>query len=43
MDNKEISTFINITVESVKKAKNRLKKKLSLEPEDSLSEFLKGL
>ena len=42
MSNKEIALSKNTTLESSKKAKNRLKKKLGLTPEGELSAYLDG-
>ncbi|MFY0591807.1 helix-turn-helix transcriptional regulator [Roseivirga sp.] len=38
MSTKEIATLLNITPDSVKKAKHRLRKKLEMMPFDSFSE-----
>jgi hypothetical protein len=43
LNNKDISKITAQEIESVKKSKQRMKKKLSLGPEDSLGEFLKKL
>ena len=40
LSNKEIANFKNITLESVKIAKNRLKKKLKINPEMNLTVYL---
>jgi len=40
LSNKEIAISKNITTESAKTAKNRLKKKLNLSEKDSLEEYL---
>ncbi len=40
MDNKEIANISNVTAGSVKKSINRLKKKMELNPEDDLREFI---
>ena len=40
MSNKEIALSKNTTIESAKKAKNRLKKKLGVPPEGELSTYL---
>jgi CheY-like chemotaxis protein len=40
LDNKEIAVLTNVVSGSVRKALNRLKKKLNLEVEDSLREFI---
>lgn len=41
LSTKEIATLLNITPDSVKKAKHRLRKKLKVEPEETiLSRFL---
>lgn len=40
---KDISIILNISPESVKKSRNRLRKKLSLDPDVNLSEYLKNL
>ncbi len=42
MSNKEIAISSNITLESAKKSKNRLKKRLALQPTDDLTLYLKG-
>jgi tetratricopeptide (TPR) repeat protein len=42
-NNKEVALIMGISVDSVKKARQRLKKKLSLEPEKSLNDYLYGL
>lgn len=43
LSTKDIAAIINISPESVKKSRYRLRKKLQLETEDGLSEFLKNL
>lgn len=43
LSSKDIATIINISPESVKKSRYRLRKKLSLSTEDNLSEFLKNI
>lgn len=40
LNNKEIATLTNVESASVRRALNRLKKKMSLTPEDSLREFI---
>jgi DNA-binding CsgD family transcriptional regulator len=40
MSNKEIAVSKNTTLESSKKAKNRLKKKLNVSSEDNLASYL---
>ncbi|PLX07211.1 MAG: hypothetical protein C0596_11885 [Marinilabiliales bacterium] len=40
---KDIAAIVNISQESVKKSRYRLRKKLNLETEENLSEFLKNL
>jgi len=40
LSTKEISVLLNITPDSVKKAKHRLRKKLSMEPEANWTEVL---
>ncbi len=42
LNNKEIASLKNISYESIKMAKNRLKKKLGLDADDSLSEFIQS-
>lgn len=42
-NNKEVALIMGISVDSVKKARQRLKKKLSLDPENSLNDYLNGL
>lgn len=37
LNTKEIATLLNITPDSVKKAKHRLRKKLSMAPEDGFT------
>ncbi|MCE7993657.1 MAG: sigma-70 family RNA polymerase sigma factor [Roseivirga sp.] len=43
LSTKEIATLLNITPDSVKKAKHRLRKKLLLKPCDRWSEIVVGL
>lgn len=43
LNNKEIATLTNVESASVRRALNRLKKKMSLTPEDSLREFIEGV
>lgn len=40
LSTKEIATLLNITPDSVKKAKHRLRKKLSIDPEESIPNLL---
>ncbi|OEK07437.1 hypothetical protein BFP71_00060 [Roseivirga misakiensis] len=40
LSTKEIATLLNITPDSVKKAKHRLRKKIIMRPEDSWGDFL---
>ncbi|GAB5526925.1 MAG: hypothetical protein Roseis2KO_47970 [Roseivirga sp.] len=41
LSTKEISVLLNITPDSVKKAKHRLRKKLSVQPESNWQEIFK--
>lgn len=43
LSTKEIATLLNITADSVKKAKHRLRKKLLMEPNSRWSEIVKSL
>ena len=43
MSNKEIATVLNVSPAAIEKAKYRLKKKLALEKDDALDEFIQGL
>ena len=43
MNNKEIATVLNVSPAAVEKAKYRLKKKIALEKEDSLDQYLHDL
>ncbi len=43
LTNKEIASILNITHQSVKNARYRLKRKLGLKPEEDLREFLDNL
>ena len=43
LSSKDIATIINISPESVKKSRYRLRKKLGLSTEDNLSDFLKNI
>jgi len=43
MNNKEIATVLNVSPAAVEKAKYRLKKKIELEKEESLDQFLQDL
>jgi DNA-binding CsgD family transcriptional regulator len=40
LDTKEIATIMDISPESVKVARSRLRKKLQLDPSDNLSSFI---
>jgi len=43
MNNKEIATVLNVSPAAVEKAKYRLKKKIGLEKEESLDQYLQEL
>ena len=43
MSNKEIATVLNVSPAAIEKAKYRLKKKIALEKDDALDEFIQGL
>ncbi|MDG1535007.1 MAG: hypothetical protein P8Q38_04475, partial [Schleiferiaceae bacterium] len=43
MSNKEIATVLNVSPAAIEKAKYRLKKKIALDKEDALDEFIQGL
>lgn len=43
LSTKDISNIMNVAPESVKKSRNRLRKKLELEPKTDLQEFLKSI
>jgi DNA-binding CsgD family transcriptional regulator len=43
MNNKEIATVLNVSPAAVEKAKYRLKKKIELEKEESLDQYLQDL
>lgn len=43
LSTKDIATIVNISPESVKKSRYRLRKKLGIDTEDKLSEFLKNI
>lgn len=43
MSNKEIATVLNVSPAAIEKAKYRLKKKLELQKEDALDEYIQGL
>lgn len=43
MSNKDIANILKIEIKSVKQAKRRLKKKLNLDPEADLQEYLKSM
>jgi len=43
LSSKDIATIINISPESVKKSRYRLRKKLSIDTEENLSDFLKNI
>lgn len=43
LSTKEISVLLNITPDSVKKAKHRLRKKLSMQPEADWTEILERI
>lgn len=43
LNNKEVASLLGITPESVKKARQRLKKKLGLKPEDSLKNYVDSI
>jgi ligand-binding sensor domain-containing protein/DNA-binding CsgD family transcriptional regulator len=40
MSSKEIASLMNITISGIDKARNRLRKKLNIQPNDDLSDFL---
>ena len=40
MSSKEIASLMNITPSGIDKARNRLRKKLNIQPNDDLSDFL---
>ena len=42
-DNKQIATWLNLTSDSYKKDRNRLRKKLNLNPEEDTANYLKTL
>jgi DNA-binding CsgD family transcriptional regulator len=43
MSNKEIATVLNVSPAAIEKAKYRLKKKIALDKEDALDEYIQGL
>lgn len=43
LSSKDISNIMNVAPESIKKSRNRLRKKLNLEPKTDLLEFLKSI
>lgn len=43
LGNKEIANILNITADSVKKSRNRLRKRLQLEADDSLTKYIQFL
>ena len=43
LSSKDISNIMNVEPESIKKSRNRLRKKLDLEPKADLTEFLKSI
>lgn len=43
LSSKDISNIMNVAPESIKKSRNRLRKKLNLEPKKDLQEFLKSI
>ena len=43
MNNKEISTVLNVSLSATEKAKYRLKKKIGLEKNDALDRFIQEI
>lgn len=43
MSNKQVAAILNVSVETVKNGRYRLKKKLRLSEEDNLDDFLRNM